>query len=186
MRIDDVLLAEVPAKFANRFEERQAFDIADGAADFDDQNVASFSGEADAAFDFIGDMRNDLHRRAEIIAAALFLNDGVVDLPGGAVVALAHPGFDEALVVPEVEVGFRAVIGDEDFAVLQRTHRAGIDVDVGIHFQEGDVQPARLEQCAERGRRQPLAERRNYAAGHENEFGFAALRHDSLPPANRY
>ena len=139
MRVDDILFAEVPSKLADRFEERQTLDIAYGAADFDDQNIATLGREQDTPFDLVGDMRNYLDRRAEIIAASLLLNHGVVDLSGGAVVAFAHPGFDEALVMPEIEVGFRTVIGDENFAVLQRAHGAGIDVDVGVHFQERDA-----------------------------------------------
>ena len=31
----------------------------------------------------------------------------------------------EPLVVAEVEIGLRAVVGDVDFAVLERAHRAG-------------------------------------------------------------
>ncbi len=38
------------------------------------------------------------------------------------------------------------------------------------------MQPARLEQGAERGRRQALAERGNHAAADENKFGLAALQ----------
>ena len=40
----------------------------------------------------------------------------------------------EALVVAEIEIGFRAVVGDEDLAVLVRAHRARIDVQIGIEF----------------------------------------------------
>ena len=36
--------------------------------------------------------------------------------------------------MPEVEIGFGAVFGDEHFAVLKRRHRAGIDVDVWVQL----------------------------------------------------
>ena len=40
----------------------------------------------------------------------------------------------EALVVAQVEIGLGAVVGDEDFAVLERAHGAGIDVQIRIEF----------------------------------------------------
>ena len=39
---------------------------------------------------------------------------------------------DEPLVVAQVEVGLRAVRGDEDLAVLVRGHGPRIDVEVGV------------------------------------------------------
>ena len=52
----------------------------------------------------------------------------------------------EALVVAEVEVGLRAVVGDVDFAVLIRAHRARIDVQVGIELAQADFEAPRLQQ----------------------------------------
>ncbi len=104
-------------------------------------------------------MGNYLDGGAEIIAPALFLNHSVVDLAGGAVVAPAHPGFHESLVMPQIEVGLGTVVGDEHLAVLKRAHGARIDVDVGIHLEQGDLQAARLEQCAQGGSRESLAQR---------------------------
>ena len=124
MDIEYVLASEVPAELTDRLEERQALDIADRAADLDDREVGALGGVADALFDLVGDMRNHLHGRAEVIAAALLLNHGVVDLAGGAVVAPAHPGLHEALVMAQIEIGLGAVVGHENLAVLQRAHRA--------------------------------------------------------------
>jgi hypothetical protein len=36
--------------------------------------------------------------------------------------------------VAKVEVGFGAVVGDEDLAVLERGHGARIDVEVGVQL----------------------------------------------------
>src|SRR6266404_5057347 len=87
-----------------------------------------------------------------------------------------------AEIMAEVEIALGAVIGYENFAMLSRTHRAGIHVDVGIHFEHRDFEPARFEQRAERGRRETLAERRDHAAGHENKFGFSPLHDAPSPP----
>ena len=72
----------------------------------------------------------------------------------------AGRGAHEALVVAEVEVGFGAVGGDEHFAVLERAHRARIDVDVRIQLHHADLEAARFEDGAQRGRGDALAQAR--------------------------
>ena len=126
-----------------------------------------------ARLDLVGDVRDDLHRAAEIVAAALLLDDGVVDAPGGDVGVALHELVDEALVVAQVEVGLGAVLGDEHLAVLVGAHRAGVDVDVGVELLVGDLEAARLEEAPERGRRDALAEPRHHAAGDEDVLGHA-------------
>jgi hypothetical protein len=51
----------------------------------------------------------------------------------------------EPLVVPEVEVGLGAVVEHEHLAVLERVHRAGVDVDVRVELLDRDLQSAGLE-----------------------------------------
>src|SRR3989304_4098591 len=75
--------------------------------------------------------RPALDGAAEEVAAALLLDDGVVDLAHGEGGGLGQVFVDEALVMAEVEVGLGAVGGDEDLAVLVGGHRAGVDVAVG-------------------------------------------------------
>ena len=82
---------------------------------------------------------------------------------------ISHVG--EALVVAEVEVGLGAVVGHEHFAVLERRHRAGIDVDVRIELEIGDADAAGGEDRGEGGGGDALAEGGNHAAGHEDELG---------------
>src|SRR5699024_8625938 len=67
-----------------------------------------------------------------------------------------------------VEVGFGAVIGDEHFPVLERIHRAGVDVNVGIEFLHRDTQSARTQKLPQRGRRESLTQGRGYAPGNED------------------
>ena len=71
-----VLVADVVAHLADRFQERQRLDVADRSADFDDADVgaARFGDALDVRFDLVGDVRNDLNGRAEIVAAALLLD----------------------------------------------------------------------------------------------------------------
>src|SRR3954470_2611270 len=70
----------------------------------------------------------------------------------------------------EIEVGLGAVIRHVDFAVLERGHRTGIDVDVGIEFLNRDLEAAFGQQSAERRRGNALPERTDDAAGHEDVF----------------
>ena len=78
--------------------------------------------------------------------------------PGGPVVVAGELGVGEALVVSEVEIGFGAVVGDEDLAVLKRRHGARVDVQVRIELHQVDFEAAALEQTADRGCRQTLAQ----------------------------
>ena len=84
----------------------------------------------------------------------------------------------------EIEIGLGAVIGDEDLPVLVGAHRAGIDIEVGVELPEPDLEPARLQQRAQRRRRETLAERGDHAAGNEDEprhgtpaYSIERLRH---------
>src|SRR5882762_3959854 len=154
-----VFCAEFEAHLANGFEEGKGLDIADSAADFDDDDVHTFRNFPDGGFDFVGDGRNDLHGLAEKIAAALFGEDGFVDAAGGPVIIAGKLGVSEALVVPEVEVGLCAVFGDEDFTVLERAHSAGIDVKVRIALLKGDFETATSEETTDWGGRYAFSKR---------------------------
>lgn len=58
----------------------------------------------------------------------------------------------------EVEVRFRAIVGDEDFAVLVRAHRARVDIDIGIELFDGNFVAAAFEKASEGCRCNALAE----------------------------
>ncbi len=83
---DAVLPAHFMAHLADGFEERQRFDIAHRAADFADHHIDLARKLLHGGFDFVGDVRNHLHGFAEIIAAALALDDLFVDAAAGQVV----------------------------------------------------------------------------------------------------
>src|ERR1051325_3023362 len=144
--VDRVAAADFEAELAEGFQEGERLDVAHRAADLDDDDGHAFRDVANALLDLVRDVGDDLHRLAEVVAAALFLDDAEVDPAGGEVVLArgAHGG--EALVVAEVEVGLGAVVRDEDFAVLDRRHRAEVNVDVGIELLDGDSEAARLAQ----------------------------------------
>ncbi len=102
-------------------------------------------------------MGDDLDGFAEVVAAALLGDDLLVDAAGGEVVVAGELGVGEALVVAEVEVGLGAVVGDEDLAVLEGRHGAGVDVEVGVELHQVDAEAAGLEQAADGGCGETLA-----------------------------
>ena len=53
-------------------------------------DVDAFGNFLDGRFDFVGDVGNNLHGLAEVVAAALFANDGFVDAAGGPVIVAAE------------------------------------------------------------------------------------------------
>ncbi len=155
----------------DRLQERQRLDVAHRAADLGDHHVdvLALRDQLHAVLDLVGDVRDDLDGPAEVVAAALLADHRVVDRAGGHVGAARGVGVREALVVAEVEVGLRAVLGHEHLAVLERRHRARVHVDVRVELLDGDLQAARDEQAADRGRGDALAKGGDDSAGDEDE-----------------
>ena len=144
-----VAATEFHAQLADRLQERQRLDVTNRATDLDHADVGVAGAEQDVALDLVGDVRDHLHRRAEVIATPLLGDHALVDAAGGEVAVATGDRAHEALVVTEVEVGLRAIVGDEDLAVLERAHGARIDIDVGVEFDHRDLQAAGLEDGAQ-------------------------------------
>ncbi len=159
--VDDVLRPDLAPELADRLEEGQRLDVADGAADLGDHDVgrAGLGRAADARLDLVRDVRDHLHRRAEEVALALLAQDGVPDRARAVARAAEEVLVDEALVVADVEVGLGPVLRHEDLAVLERAHRPRIDVEVRIELLQLDAQPACLQQATERSGDDSLPER---------------------------
>ena len=89
--VQDVGPADVLAHLADGLEERQALDVADRAADLDDDHVrvAVARDALDALLDLVRDVRDDLDGAAEVVAAPLLRDHGLVDAAGGDVGELA-------------------------------------------------------------------------------------------------
>ena len=176
-----VVRPQAQAELTHGFEEGQGFDVTDGAADFDDGHVhrirlAKSRTAFDVFLDFVGDVRNHLHGFAEIVTPAFLLQHRLVDSAGGEVVFPAHAGVDEAFVVAQVQVGFGAVVGHEHFAMLERRHGAGVDIDVGIELDQRDFEAPRLQNRSKGGRGDSLAQGGHHTAGDEDKFGHVRAR----------
>src|SRR5439155_27132950 len=144
-------------------------DVADRAPDLRDHDieVLRLGDQLDALLDLVRDVRDDLNRAAQEVAAAFLADHRVIDGPRGHVGRARGVLVGEPLVVTQVEVGLRAVLGHEYLTVLERAHRAGVDVYVGIELLDLDAQPPAHQEPADRGGRDPLAQRRYDASRYE-------------------
>lgn len=169
---EDVVAADLVTDLADRLQERQRLDVTDRAADLGDDDVDVVGRHpADAVLDLVGDVRDDLHGVTEVLAAPLLGDDGGVHLAGGHIGRTVQVHVEEALVVPDVQVGLGAVVGDEHLAVLERVHGARVDVQVRVELLHRDPQTPRLEQRAQAGGRQSLAEGGGDTPGDEDVLG---------------
>jgi hypothetical protein len=114
---------------------------------------------ADALLDLVGDVRDDLDRPAEVVAAALLGDDRLVDAPGGDVAELGQVLVDEPLVVAQVEVRLGARRRS------RRPRRAGTATSVpgstlmyGSSLRIETAETACLEQAADAGGGDAFAE----------------------------
>ncbi len=101
-----------------------------------------------ALFNLVGNMGNDLDSSAQILTAPLFANHRGVNLASRQIVVLRGRLIGEALVVAEVEIRLRAVVGHKHLAMLIGRHCAGIDINIGIEFHEGNRDTAILQEPA--------------------------------------
>ncbi len=73
--------------------------------------------------------------------------------------------------MPDIEIRLGAVVGHEDLTVLERIHRARIDIQVRIQLLHAHPEAAHLQQAPETGCREPLAEAGCDASGYEDMPG---------------
>src|SRR5258708_35450650 len=99
-----VFSAHLEPHLADGFEEGKGFDVADRPANLDDHNVHAFRNLFDRCFDLVGYVRDDLHGFAEIVAAALFGEDGFVDAAGGPIIVAGKVGRRLTRVGRELEL----------------------------------------------------------------------------------
>ena len=175
VHVADVAAADVVLELADGLEEGQRLDVAHGPADLDDHDIRFrklvFGDPEYALLDLVGDVGNDLDGPPKVIATPFLGDHARVDATGGDVARLGERDVDEALVMAEVEVGLSSIVGDEDLAVLIWRHGAGIDVQVRVELLHPDVKPPSLEDRADGGGGDALAQGGDDTAGHEHELG---------------
>src|SRR5207237_7053053 len=104
-----MMARQLVAELADRFEERQALDVADGAADLAQDEIEALVAGGDEFLDGVRHMRNDLDGGAQIVAAPFLGDDLLINAAGCDVVLPVGGAAGEALIVTEVEVGLRPI-----------------------------------------------------------------------------
>ena len=172
MDVKHIICILLKPDLTDRFQERLAFDIAGRAADLGDDHISAglLADLIDEGLDLIGDVRDDLHRFTEEFSAALLIEDVPVYLAGRQVGKLVQVLIDESFIMTQVQVGLCPILGNEDLAVLEGTHRTGVDIDVGVELLRGDLQSPRLQQPAQRGGRDAFAQSGDDASAYEYIF----------------
>ena len=119
----------------------------------------------------VGNVRNHLDRLPQIIPATLLGDHIKIDTTRCYIVFLRHPLVQKALVVSEIQIRFRTIVGYIHFAVFVRVHGSRIHVDVGIQLLNSDTKSAGDEKAAQRCANDAFSERRCDPSGHDNVFG---------------
>jgi hypothetical protein len=132
------------AELTNGLKKRQRFNITNRATHFDNRDIdlLACSCPCTAKYEVLNlvcDVRNDLNGLTKVLAPSLLAKNPVVNLAGGEVIKLAHTGIKKALVVPEVKVGLGAIFSDKHLTVLKGAHGAWVYVEIGVHFNNGDL-----------------------------------------------
>lgn len=137
--------------FTGGVEEGHIFEVAGGAANFDNSEVIPRSLVIDKLFNFVDDIGDELGITALIEKGTLFLDDILKDFTSSNIVFPGEIKIKITLVVAKVLVDFATVVGDKDFAVFGGAHGSGIDTDVGIDFNGSYFKSLIFEKEADRG-----------------------------------
>ena len=173
MDVEGVLGSYIFAHLADGLEEGQALDIPDRSPDFhDDQfRACGFTHGHDAPLDLVRHVGDHLDGASQIVPSPFLGDDFVVDLSGRHIVGPRQVLVDKALVVAQVQVRLRPVLGDEDLPVLIGGHGPRVHVQVGVQFLDGNVYPSAFEHPSQRGRGHPFSQRTDHTTGDENVLG---------------
>ena len=153
-------------------------DVAHGAADLHNGRVHIGGLQSvDVPLDLVGDVGDDLHRAPQVVPRPLPVQHVPVPLPGGHRGVHGEVFVDEPLVVAQVQVGLRPVVGDEDLPVLVGGHGARVHVEVGVQLLHPHPQAPLLQKPPQGRRRDPLTQPGHHAPGDKN-----ISCHTPLPP----
>ena len=170
MDIQGIPGAYLPAHLPDGLDKGLALNIPDGPADLGDHDVGLRLAAhiVDKPLDLIRDVGDGLYGRAQIRAPALLGDNIGVDLSGGQVGVLIQILVDEPLVMSQIQIRLRPVLGHIDLAMLIGAHGAGVYIDVRIQLLRRHLQSPRLQQPPQGSRRDALSQSGNNAARHKN------------------
>ncbi len=146
MEEEAVLPSHLPGKLADGLQEGLAFNIPDGSANLGDDNIriGALPQGGHKPLNLPGDVGNHLDSAAQVGSAALLVQNIPVHPPGGEVGIPVQVLIDEPLVMPQVQVGFRPVLGDKNLPMLVGAHGAGVHIHIGVQLLGRHSQAPRL------------------------------------------
>ena len=152
-------------------QEGLGLNVAHGAADLGDHHIHILLGHGvNAALDLVGDVGNDLHRGTQIVAPALPVEHGPVDLAGGNGAVAAQVLVHKPLVVSQVQIRLRAVLRDEHLAVLIGAHGSRVHIDIRVKFLVAHPHAPLLEESPQRRGTDALPQAGYHTARHKYKF----------------
>ena len=93
-------------------------------------------------------MGDNLYGGPQIFPLSFFIDHRLVDFACRHVGGFGQIFVNETFIVSQIEIRFRAIIGDKDFAVLVRTHGTGIYIDIRVKFLNGNFVPPVFQKTA--------------------------------------
>src|SRR3989338_1803591 len=139
---------------ARRLDKKRVLKIADRAAYLDDRNFAAviLCGRLHAVHDLVAHMWDRLDELPLIAERAFACDDRLVHHAACHVVVVREVAPKKTFVVPHILIGLEPAFEDEDFTVLGRVHRAGVDVQIRIDLHQIHRIALLLEQEADGAR----------------------------------
>ncbi len=150
--------AGISLELANGFKKGKGFNVPDGAADFNNHHIGILGNQANGPFNLVSNMGDHLNSAAKIFAPALLGDDLVIDLSCGKIVVFAKLGIGEPFIMAQVKIGFRTVIGDKHFTMLEGVHGSRVDIYIRIEFLNGHGQPPAFQKHSDGSRCQSFSQ----------------------------
>ena len=134
MNINGVFPADLKTYLTDSLQKGLAFNISRSAADFCNNHIGIglFAYAVNKLLNFIGYMRDNLHRLPQILSPTLFIKHIPVNLACSKVRKFIKVLIDKSFVMTEVKVGFRTVLGYKNLAVLIGAHCAGVYINIRV------------------------------------------------------
>eukprot|EP00162_Nutomonas_longa_P015459 comp22322_c0_seq1/m.53546 comp22322_c0_seq1/g.53546 ORF comp22322_c0_seq1/g.53546 comp22322_c0_seq1/m.53546 type:complete len:501 (+) comp22322_c0_seq1:3747-5249(+) len=141
----DGMLAALAHHLARSFHERRALKMPHSPANLHHRNVRVFRRAPKMCLDLVGQMRNNLHRRAKILALALLVKHTRIDCSSCEGVCAFEILVEKAFVVTQIKVTFLAVIHNKNLSVLIWIDRSSVDVEIRVDFDHFDNESSALK-----------------------------------------
>ena len=149
---NQTVFAKFPSQLTNTFDVRKRFDIAHSTTDFGNYKIeiAFITQEFNIAFDFVGNVRNNLHSFAQVITTTFLVDDILINAAGGHIISFVRLHTQKAFVMPKVEVGLMSIHCYIALTVFVGIKSSRIHIDIRVEFLVGNSKTTGLQQFSQR------------------------------------